>query len=105
MANDIEFADGIYYKDPHPKAPDFIRGTISIQREKFIGWLQQKEGDYVNLDIKESQKGNLYIAVNDFKPTKAEKPQVEDDPAGRQYAKEAAQQAPADFPDDDIPFD
>lgn len=92
---DKEFAEGIYWDDPSPKAPDFVRGRISIQTKKFHAWLEERlDSDYVNLQVKESQKGNLYIEVDHWKPSKVEKPKVEVD--------EPPQNAGID--EDDIPF-
>jgi hypothetical protein len=33
-----------------------------------IDWLNKQEGTYINLDIKESKSGNLYAAVDNWKP-------------------------------------
>lgn len=97
--NDKEFAEGIYWDDPSPKAPDFVRGKISIQVKKFLGWLEQyQDDDYVNLQVKESQKGNIYIEKDNWKPSKVEKPTVEEPP------KSVAQQFEEEFQSDDIPF-
>ena len=69
---DIEFADGLKVSKPHENAPDFVEARISIKRENLIKWLQEKEGTYINLDVKESKSGNLYAAVDNWKPTPKE---------------------------------
>jgi len=83
-----EFVDGLIIKKPHEKAPDFIKFSISIKRKDLGNWLRAKEDEWINVDVKESQKGKLYAEVNNWKP-------------------EAKEEAPAksdDFLDDDIPF-
>lgn len=89
MSGDIEFAQGLIVKAPHPKAPDFVKASISIKRAELIAWLQAREGEWINLDVKESRNGKWYAAVNNYK---------RDDAAPASTAKPAA-----DFTDD-IPF-
>lgn len=83
-----EFVNGLIIKPPHEKAPDFVKCKISIKREELIGWLQGREGDWVNLNIKESGKGKWYAEVDDWKPKQT--PPSQPQPTG-------------DF-SDDIPF-
>jgi len=66
--SDNKFVDGLMVKAPHDKAPDFVKGSISIKRKDLGNWLRQQEGDWINLDIKESKGGKWYAAVNDWKP-------------------------------------
>lgn len=73
---DIEFADGLKVSKPHENAPDFVKGRISIKREALIEWLKAREGTYINLDIKESKSGNLYAAVDNWKPKQAKDPDM-----------------------------
>lgn len=89
--SDIEFIDGLIVKAKHENAPGFVVCSLSIKREELIAWLQAKDGDWVNADIKTSKGGRLYAAVNTFKP-KGDKPK----------AKKAA--AGGETLDDDIPF-
>lgn len=62
------FVNGLIVKAPHEKAPDFIKANLSIKREELIEWLNSRQGDWVNVDIKESQGGKWYAEVNDWKP-------------------------------------
>lgn len=67
--SDIKFPVGIRFFRPHEKAPDFVKGNISIDRDEFITWLSQQgtdEDGRVKLDLKKSQKGTLYMAVNEY---------------------------------------
>jgi len=63
-----EFVNGLIVKAPHEKAPDFVKCAISIRREELITWLTAKNGDWINLDVKESKNGKWYAQVNDWKP-------------------------------------
>lgn len=93
--SDIQFIDGLIVKAPNERAPDYVKAKLSIKRQELIGWLQQQSGDWVNADIKVSQSGKWYAAVDDWKPN------------GQQSQRQAPQQtAPAgnDFSDDSIPF-
>lgn len=91
---DIEFVDGLIVKKPNEKAPDFVKAAISIKRSELISWLSTRTDDWINLDVKESKKGNWYAQVNDFKPSKQ-------DVTAQQNQPPAA--GPTDF-DDDVPF-
>jgi hypothetical protein len=87
---EIEFVDGLIVKAPNPKAPDFVKASISIKVEDLGKWLRAKykAGDeWVNIDVKEAKSGKWYAAVSTFKPKSKEQ-------------REAAE--PRDS--DDIPF-
>jgi len=91
--NDIKFVDGLMVKAPRSGAPDFVKGSISIKRKDLGNWLRQQEGDWINLDIKESKGGKWYAAVNDWKPENKPAPDNGGNNAGYD-----------DFDKDDIPF-
>ena len=68
---EIEFVDGLIVKAPNPKAPDFVKASISIKVEDLGKWLRAKykAGDeWVNIDVKESKAGKWYAAVSTYKP-------------------------------------
>ena len=98
MAGDTEFVDGLIVKAPNPKAPDFVKASISIKREELIDWLSSRSGDWVNIDVKEAKSGKWYAAVNTYQP-KGDKP-------NRGGERPAQEQRPPldDFEDSDIPF-
>ena len=76
--SDIEFIEGLIVKAPNPKAPEFVKASISIKREALIAWLQSREGEWINGDIKVSNGGKWYCAVNQWKPDAAKaKPKVD----------------------------
>jgi hypothetical protein len=54
MDNNLEFPQGLIFKLPREKAPDFIKGSLSIKR--------------ADLDLKEGKSGKGYAAVNNWKP-------------------------------------
>jgi len=90
--SDIEFLNGISVKAPHIKAPDFVKGSISIKREELISALSEKNEEWINLDIKVSKKGTWYMAINTWKP---------DTPSNTQANTQAP---PSDFDDELPPF-
>ena len=71
MAQDIEFADGLFVKPPHPNAPEYVKGKLSMKREELIKWLQSRDDEWVNFDIKVSNGGKWYAAVDNWKPDQA----------------------------------
>lgn len=101
MSNETEFVDGLIIKAPHEKAPDFVKLRMSIKREELIGWLTQKDGDWINLDVKESRNGKLYAAVDNWKP---EGRQRTGNGTPRRSGPDVARGQSADDFEDDIPF-
>ena len=74
---EIQFVDGLIIKAPHPKAPDYVKASISIKVEDLGKWLREKHkaGDvWVNIDVKEAKSGKWYAAVSTFKPKEKEAP-------------------------------
>lgn len=102
MSNETEFLNGLIVKAPNENAPDYVKAKISIKREELIATLQAKDGEWINLDVKVSQNGKWYAAVDNWKPNgggerQAARPQ--------RTASSATQQAPMDdFADETIPF-
>jgi hypothetical protein len=71
---EAEFPKGLMVKKPRDGAPDFVIASISIKREELIEWLSGKDGDWINLDVKEAKSGHWYASVNTFKPKQENKP-------------------------------
>ena len=95
MANETQFIDGLIAKAPNSGAPDYVKAKLSIRREELIGWLQSQDGDWINVEVKESKGGKWYAAVDTWKPDGGDRPRQE----------RAAKPAPAgEFTDDDFPF-
>ena len=62
-----QFAKGIYFRQPSEKAPDFVKGSISIKVAEFRAFLQRFENeDWINLDLKESKNGKCYFELNQW---------------------------------------
>ena len=66
-----KFADGLIFKRPNKKAPEFVKGKLSIKVDEFIAFLKANEQNgWVNLDmLKSKEKGSIYFTLNDWKPT------------------------------------
>lgn len=71
---DAIFPEGIYFKKPREGAPAFVKGDISIQPEKLYQWAKQytNEKGYVNMDLKISKEGKLYLQLNTYGVVKKE---------------------------------
>lgn len=77
MPQEAKFIDGLIVKSPHANAPEFVIAKLSIKREELINWLQAQEGEWINADIKRSQKGSLYAQVDTWKPNQENQPTSE----------------------------
>ena len=65
---DMKFVDGMFVKAPHANAPDFVKASISLKVVEMLAWLNQQQGEWVNLDMKESREGKWYVSVSTFEP-------------------------------------
>ncbi len=106
--DDIKFADGIYFKEPHQNAPDFVKGKLSIQKQKLMEWLEGMdagEEGYINLDIKVAKSGKCYIAVDTWKPSNQQQPQQQKPQLTPQQQEQMDTRIEQDpIIDDDVPF-
>lgn len=62
------YIKGLFTKKPHQNAPEFIKAKISIKREDMIKSLQEMEGEWINLDLKEGKNGDYYTQIDTWKP-------------------------------------
>jgi len=62
--------EGFFLKLPHDNAPGWVKGQIGIKVDTAIEYLNRVKNDkgYVNLDLKESKAGKLYLDLNCFIP-------------------------------------
>ena len=100
---DIEFIDGLNAKAPNQGAPEYVKAKLSIKREALIAFLQQRDGEWINAEIKESKGGKWYVAVDAWKPNSGQSdrpPRQESKPREPSFADGPAQS----FTDDEIPF-
>lgn len=67
MADQV-FAEGIYFNLPRRGAPTFVVGSLSLNVDKVIQFLQQhrKDDGYVNCDIKLGRNGNPYVSLDTY---------------------------------------
>jgi hypothetical protein len=103
--SDKEFPEGLILKAPRDGARDYVIGSLSIKRGEFLNWLNGREGDWVNLNLKRATSGKWYAEVDNWKP------QGRASEGGRKYGGEPVppplRDAPPPnhpHPDDDIPF-
>ena len=101
--SDIEFIDGLSAKAPRQNAPDFVKASLSIKREALIAWLQQRDDEWVNADVKEARSGKWYVAVDPWRPN-SDRQQRPERSAPHPAPAQAAAGTPAGEFDDDIPF-
>lgn len=101
MSKEMKFVDGLIVKAPNEKAPDFVKMAISIKRHELIEWLTAQDGDWINVDVKESKGGKWYCAVNDFKPEQSSHQEAKSN--GYQPQSKTPAQEMDDF-SDGIPF-
>ncbi len=90
-----DFVSGLYINKPNEKAPDFVKGGISINVEQFNAGLQDMTPDekgYVRLQILESKDGSKwYATIDNWKPD-------------AERAQKSAPPPAADEAVDDLPF-
>lgn len=72
MENNVEFVNGLMFKLPRQGAPDFVKGAVSIKRAELIEWLNSKNDEWINIDLKVSKSGKAFAAVNNWKPENKE---------------------------------
>ena len=98
MSDEIQFVKGLLVKAPNPKAPDFVKASISIKVAELQEWLSTQSGEWVNIDVKEARGGRWYAAVNTYKP------KTDDDPKPSKPAVAPNNKGSFSDMDDDIPF-
>ena len=97
MSNETKFIPGLMAKAPHDRAPEYVKAKLSIKRQELLAWLQDQPGDWINADVKVSQNGKWYVALDDWKPNQGER-------APPKPAQKATGGSVAGDPNDDIPF-
>ena len=72
-----KLANGIFFKRKGEKAPEWVKGKVSIKVDEFLKTIKENENNgWVNLDMLLSKTGSIYFAIDDWKPnqTKPEHP-------------------------------
>jgi hypothetical protein len=105
MANDIEFVPGLIVKQRAENAPDYVICKLSIKPRELAEWLQSKDDEWVNVEVKIARSGKPYAAVDPWKPQGQARPAAPPAAPARPPAQGGAK-APSGFDDlsDDIPF-
>lgn len=94
---ETEFVNGLIVKAPRDGAPEYVKASISIKREELIAWLTARDGDWVNVQVKESKGGKWYAAVDNWKPEGAKG-------GGKSAPRPQKPRDEDPFPDSEIPF-
>ena len=98
---EVIFPKGMMIKKRKPDSqppPDWVKAEFSFKCSEFAEFMNEHaSNDWINITLKESQKGNLYLALDTWKPTEGD--------IGKQGIAKAKQAAEPDpFEDSDIPF-
>lgn len=73
MSKEKVFTNGFVFKIPHPNAPSFVKGKVSVKVEDFKKFLDEhNDNGWVNIDLKLSQEGKPYAELDTWKPEKAD---------------------------------
>jgi hypothetical protein len=67
MNKQLEFPNGIRAFQPTKNAPEWVRGSLVLNKTELMDWLRS-QGNEIRLDIKQSKKGSWYLSVSDFTP-------------------------------------
>lgn len=90
------FVSGMYFKGPDDrtkeKAP-WVKGHVSIKMSDFKAFIEEnKNEEWLNIDLKKSKGGKLYFELNTWKPSEDQKAEV----------KQALSSEPIVYPTEDI---
>jgi hypothetical protein len=74
------FTQGLIFNLPHAKAPEYVKGKLSIKADEFTEFLKnnQNEKGWVSIDLKVGKTGKGYGELNTWTPeTQTETKKVE----------------------------
>lgn len=84
--SDLDLIGGIFAKEPHEKAPDFVKARMSVKLADLASYMRQLKAEdpdieWLNFDVKVARSGKWYCARDNWKPqSKAENtPKAQDD--------------------------
>lgn len=69
--SDKKYIGGLYFNHPRDKAPEFVLGSISIHKQKFLEGLDEFEVNdkgYINIDVLNGKENKPYCVLNEYKP-------------------------------------
>lgn len=72
------FVDGLIFKGKQEKDPDFVKGHLAIKADDLIAFIQKhrKSDGWLNIDMKKSAGGKLYLELNTFVPKKKDEEEI-----------------------------
>ena len=72
------FPDGMIFKKPTEKTPEWIKARFSFKVDEFTKFMDTHNNNgWINVDLKKSKNGKLYLQLNDWKPK--DQPEIVDD--------------------------
>jgi len=93
MSEETIFLEGMIIKAPRPKAPAFVKGSISFKVDEFKAFLDNHNNNgWVNADLLESKGGKLYAKLNTYVKGEAKAKVEKEEPEGPEIEA------------DDVPF-
>lgn len=102
MTNEKSFPKGIRFYEPREGAPDFVRGSIQVNVDEFIEYLQgfKKEGKLHLKILKSKKSGASYLDIDDYKMKKLQ------DNGGEVFGTSGVSEQKFSTPkkDNDLPF-
>lgn len=104
MSNETEFVGGLIIKAPNDNAPEYVKAKLSFKRQELIAWLQARSDEWINADVKVSQAGKWYAAVDNWKPNGGTSSSGSRGGAPRRERPNRATNEPQDISNDEIPF-
>ena len=69
MSEEKKLVEGLY---PKEGKVDFVKCQLSIKKDQFTNWykkkLENKDDEWINIDVLVSKQGKWYCVENNFKP-------------------------------------
>jgi hypothetical protein len=102
----IEFVPGLIVKQRAETSPEYVICKLSIKPRELAAWLQSKDDEWVNVELKIARSGKPYAAVDPWKPQVSNSPLVQQAEPRRQAQAKAAPAGSGfdDLDDTDLPF-
>lgn len=82
MDKDNKLVTGMFFNKKHPKAPDFVKFGIALNKETFSEWLKNTPANdkgYIKLDcLAKRETDGFYFKLNDWVPTPRQDAQLDE---------------------------
>lgn len=74
------FVAGMRFSLPSEKAPEYVKGSMSIKVSEFIEFAEKNKTkeDWLNINLKIGKSGKGYAELNTWKPTKQQEEKSEE---------------------------